>query len=211
MKIVKRLSVCLLVAFLTGCASTGGYLVDRGRDAADICTATLGAGAGTKARVGPLQLGALVTRDVFGLRGGRIAWWWPRDRASGNVVECDFFILPLFGFGIEDFEHEALYEPERHKEFMAMKPLPFAALPLAGDAGPHEWERSREYWHYYTQIEAVVALGPSFRLGFNAGELLDFILGWTTIDIFKDDVEKRTRIEHQNPALSPAAVASNEA
>jgi hypothetical protein len=29
------------------------------------------------------------------------------------------------------------------------------------------------------------------RCGFNPGELLDFILGWTTIDIFKDDIAGR--------------------
>ena len=46
---------------------------------------------------------------------------------------------------------------------------------------------------YYTQIEAVVGAGPSVRLGFNPGELLDFILGWTTIDIYKDDLERSKR------------------
>lgn len=44
---------------------------------------------------------------------------------------------------------------------------------------------------YYTQCEvAVGTFFPSIRLGFNPGELLDFILGWTTIDIFRDDLEK---------------------
>ena len=43
---------------------------------------------------------------------------------------------------------------------------------------------------YYNQIEAVIGVGPSLRLGFNPGELLDFILGWTTIDIYKDDLEQ---------------------
>ncbi len=35
--------------------------------------------------------------------------------------------------------------------------------------------------------------GLTLGLGFNPGELLDFILGWTTLDIFKDDIEKGGR------------------
>ena len=50
---------------------------------------------------------------------------------------------------------------------------------------------TREMIPYYTQCEvAVGTFFPSIRLGFNPGELLDFILGWTTIDIFRDDLEK---------------------
>jgi hypothetical protein len=45
----------------------------------------------------------------------------------------------------------------------------------------------RHRLQYYTQIEAVVALGPSFRFGFNPAELLDFLLGWFGVDIFHDD------------------------
>jgi hypothetical protein len=41
---------------------------------------------------------------------------------------------------------------------------------------------------YYTQIEAAAGLWYTVRLGFNPGELLDFLLGWTTIDILSDDV-----------------------
>ena len=32
---------------------------------------------------------------------------------------------------------------------------------------------------------------PQARLGLNPGELLDFGLGWTTLDIFADDLEAR--------------------
>ena len=47
--------------------------------------------------------------------------------------------------------------------------------------------------YFLAQVEAVVGLGPSIRLGFNPGELLDFILGWTTLDIYKDDLEWEKR------------------
>ncbi len=41
---------------------------------------------------------------------------------------------------------------------------------------------------YYTQVEAVVGLGYTLRLGFNPGELIDFLLGWTTLDLCHDDI-----------------------
>ncbi len=51
---------------------------------------------------------------------------------------------------------------------------------------------------YFTQIEVVAGLLGTLRLGFNPGELLDFILGWTTVDIFNDDRETREAKEQSN-------------
>ena len=42
-------------------------------------------------------------------------------------------------------------------------------------------------WQSLTQCELAAGLGPTVRLGFNPGELVDFILGWTTLDIYGDD------------------------
>ena len=55
------------------------------------------------------------------------------------------------------------------------------------DAGKFGWKSL----HYYTQVEAAAGLLliPSVRLGLNPGELIDFVLGWTTLDIFQDDLE----------------------
>jgi hypothetical protein len=39
-----------------------------------------------------------------------------------------------------------------------------------------------------TDIEAVAAAGPSLRVGFSLGELLDFLLGWLGADICGDDL-----------------------
>ena len=197
-KIVHFTAVLALAALAAGCASTKCYFTDRGRDAADILTVTIGAGAGAKARIGPIQVGALYAYDAFGLRGGRVAWWW-RDRADSEVVDIDYLILPLDGFGYEAFDHEALRAPARHKDFLTDKMLPFLSLPLATD-GFDEWDLSRKGFHYYTQLEVVVAIGPSIRLGLNPGELLDFLLGWTTLDFYKDDVAlKAMRDAEQQP------------
>jgi len=43
------------------------------------------------------------------------------------------------------------------------------------------------------QAEAAVGLGLVFRAGINVGELLDFALGWSTLDIFGDDLETGRR------------------
>lgn len=40
---------------------------------------------------------------------------------------------------------------------------------------------------YYTQIDLNLALYFGIRIGLNPGELIDALLGWTTIDIFSDD------------------------
>jgi hypothetical protein len=52
---------------------------------------------------------------------------------------------------------------------------------------------------YFTQIECVMGLGVNLKIGFNPGELIDFILGWTTIDIYGDDIEMKI-LEVQPPS-----------
>ncbi|MCX7009267.1 MAG: hypothetical protein NTY53_18815, partial [Kiritimatiellaeota bacterium] len=61
------------------------------------------------------------------------------------------------------------------------------------------------------QVEAAVGGGLVFRLGFNVGELLDFILGWTTIDIFGDDLESRESREPRKiiATATPPVVKEN--
>ena len=40
---------------------------------------------------------------------------------------------------------------------------------------------------FYTQIEVAAGAGGSVRLGFNPGELLDFLFGWLGADLYGDD------------------------
>lgn len=77
----------------------------------------------------------------------------------------------------------ATLEP-RHKCYQATSILGFSfPLALRGD----RWSRGHLY--RVTQIEVAGGVGRTIRLGFNPGEFLDFILGWTTLDIFDDDLE----------------------
>jgi len=176
-----------LAVLLTGCASTGGYFVDRGRDATDIVTLCVGVGAGAKAQLGPLHTGLIADVDLAGLRGGRL-FVFHRDNHLGLPNSID---LEAVLYGTSWFYHDlhSYAEDQRRKYFSSTPfdpnwPLPIFRLSDANPGGSAS---------YYTQVEAVVALGPSIRLGFNPGELLDFILGWTTLDIFNDDLERKKR------------------
>lgn len=164
----------LLVVF-SGCSSP--YFANRGRDAADIFTFTIGQGIGAKARVGPLQTGIFWNEDFAGLRGGGFgpasAW---KNEYGKFPKDIDTLFFPIFGvFGGDSLQGSALL-PGRHKAYEAFSPVPLISLPT--ESTPY----------YYTQIEAAVGFLGTIRLGFNPGELIDFLLGWTTIDIFGDDI-----------------------
>ncbi len=174
MKRTAQLILVLLVAaLLTGCTST--YWADRGRDAADIFTVTGGLGLGAKARVGPVATGLMLQEDMVGLRGGTFS------RASNKDLDAALVFMGLEVFTLIDW---------RGKDF-GTDTLFFVYIPR------NDCEYIKHFYHtkwpYYTQIEAVVALGPSVRLGFNPGELLDFILGFTTLDIAGDDKAAQER------------------
>jgi predicted small secreted protein len=183
------LSLCC--ALLTGCATTKGYFVDRGRDAADVFTATVGVGWGATARASVLHFGVGGTADCVGLRSGQVQFI-PQHFPpySGTFDPFLTWYMEWQGFM---FYNDELYDwgdqltlERRGKSYRAEGQMPFVALPeFHPKAGPI----AKKYPLYYlTQIEVVAGLGCTFRLGFNPGELLDFILGWTTIDIFKDDI-----------------------
>lgn len=191
-----------------GCASPG-YFGHRARDAADIFTATVGLGAGIKGRVGPLQVGALYNIDMHGLRGGQ--WgetiWYEthtRDMAVPFPVRTAHFEPKLYPwdypgwcFGHERWQAVAASPKHtfaRRKAYEAVSPVPFVSLANSPA--------------YYTQLEVVLAAGGSLRLGFNPGELLDFLLGWTTLDIFGDDVAAPPSGQSTSAALTDRREAS---
>jgi len=161
---------------ISGCATP--YLSDRRRDIADIFTATIGVGLGGKVRAGPVQTGLLLQADGLGLRGGTFpdvmdkseSWFAP------NNLDAELLVI-----GAEKFDSNNPNTKLRHKDFAAEPIGPFVS-------------RVHDDWlcpSYYTQLDLVVAVGLSVRLGINPGEVLDFILGWAKVDIFNDDLERR--------------------
>lgn len=183
--IVRLLTGVLLLVGVTGCA-TSAYFTDRKRDAADVFTLTVGTGGGVEARVGPVQAALFFNRDSAGLRGGE--WYRAMNTNAVNFRSSDVMEaatpLPVvltaamgaypFLTSVDKFVPTPGAD-RRNKQYEAYGPL-VPGLTLGNKA------------HYYTQIEAAVGLGPSLRLGFNPGELLDLVLGWASVDIYGDDV-----------------------
>jgi len=183
-------------------------MVNRGRDAKDILTATVGGGAGGKVRAGPLQLGLMLNCAEMGLRGGEFVRAAPFQKAeSGLPGSMDAL---YWAYGIETFNGGPL-APARGKSFhavtFAMCTAPISERFLFGKksrrhSGEHAKYSPIPYW---TQIEAAIGVGGTIRLGVNPGELIDFLLGWTTLDIFGDDIEERAK--RQPPGQQEAASA----
>jgi hypothetical protein len=237
---MKNISIILLITILlTGCSSTG-YFADRGRDAADIFTFTVGVGTGVKARIGPLMVAIEQNSDLIGLRAGEFF-----VDGNGLILNDEFYlpipINPVFPlkekyadgrgnrkkqkkgnksylqvtpedsitaeevrtaqnklkpktefekefsdwqkrpskwsnmFGKEGFSHGiSSISDKRNKDITARSPFPLIAK---GAKAP-----------FYSEIEVMAGFIFSIRAGANAGELLDFILGWTGIDIYGDDL-----------------------
>jgi len=189
MKIISQIALLIFLSSL-GLGCTTPYIVNRGRDAVDIITVQVGYGGGAKARVGFLQLGCLVDIGLGGIRGGAFQAkneFWPNGFDTPSKLDLNFL-----WFGAETFGGNELSN-HRGKSFVCRQIVVPILLNPESDTKVREFSEKMEMkhnpWPYYTQIEAVVAIGPSIRLGFNPGELFDFILGWTTIDIFKDDIE----------------------
>jgi hypothetical protein len=158
-------------------------MVDRNRDLADIFTATVGTGTGGKARLGPLSAGLFANSDYCGLRGGVFLI---KDESSYVREYTSFipagFILPIF------LEEEFIIENEltikRHKNFKAIEVFPFITYKaIVPSTRPQQIQLP-----YYTQCEVAFGFLGNIRLGFNIGEFFDYILGWTTLDIYNDDI-----------------------
>ena len=171
----------LLTASLTGCASTTSYLTDRGRDLADIVTIGVGVGGGAKARIGPIQTGLLADMQILALRGGQFHY------GNDSYIVPSIFDLYTFVTGVESFNptHGKSVSKDRRKSFTAEgHRIPFVSI-VDPPGSPT----------YFTQVEITGGLLLNLRVGFNPGELLDFIIGWTTFDIYNDDLESKIRAQ----------------
>ena len=185
--LVAQLIGTVISALCSGCASTG-YMGDRVRDAGDVFSAAVGVGAGAKVRVGPVQTGLLFDFPKAGLRGGQFT----RTYGKNDEFFASNHDIQMVCFGVEGCWNDS---DVRNKNFQAgtgpgWPPAPspdsdgFSSIPFF-----HlHHKQTRSNYSYYTQMEIVAAMGGSLRLGFNPGELLDFLLGWTTLDIYSDDL-----------------------
>jgi len=173
------LAAVLMLGFpmVTGCA-THWTLADRGQDAMDIFTASVGVGAAAQVKVGPIPLGLVQNADMAGIRNGD---WFVRESVPAV--------------------------PEENNNTAVLTAMGVASMPAGGP--PVGLFRAMEYSDGFAftekqnlrhkdddsptsaatyQLEVVAGVVGTVRLGFNPGELLDFILGWGGIDIFHDDL-----------------------
>jgi hypothetical protein len=190
-----------LAAFMPGCASTKAYFADRGRDAADIFSASVGTGFGAKARASFLSLGLLREESMAGLRGGSLFKGKPGDYGYDMQFLCwnnEFFAPPGSDVRNKCFRVKQYYdmlEGGSSPDMVWCLMPPFCLSPIV----PIPPEVTPSRIHYWTNIEVVAALGLSVRLGANPGELLDFILGWARVDFMKDDVVMKRLNEKKTP------------
>jgi hypothetical protein len=175
--IAKIMLVFLFQTLICGCASSG-YWADRTRDGADIFSLAVGQGLGLKARIGPVCAGLLEDYTAAGLRGGEFC----RQDLSGKDIDYEKLGSIDGQFVVDNAERFQLTTLGRRKNFEASSLGGGMHIPLLSLL------QSDSSFAYYTQVEVVLGLHGSVRAGFNIGELFDFILGWTTIDIMHDDV-----------------------
>jgi hypothetical protein len=185
----------IIVASLSGCSSTRGYFVDRGRDSMDIVSASAGFGAGAQIQAGPVPFGLLETSDVTGLRYGDLFLNRPSmERAEEKTTSLSavagvafvpvVFIAGTYGGVLKpDYEYwRSVAESLDHRNEYPMNDTQWCRNKSA--KGPSSAS--------FYQTEAVLGMGLVVRAGVNVGELVDFLIGWTTIDIFDDDIELKS-------------------
>ena len=190
MKRVCQTLKWLLVSFaVAGCSSTRGYFINRCRDSADIFTLTVVGGAGAKVRFGPLQAGLCGLTDLAGLRGGEVCCFNDEPDKEACVIEGVNMECVMGPYFQESFEYvNCEYGEERHKLFKATGF--FVGWPVYSSFICRRKEPDVfTHLHYATAIEAAAGAVIGVRLGLHPGELVDFVLGWTTLDIFGDDIE----------------------
>lgn len=170
--IVYRI-VLLLTASATsfGCASTKAYFIDRGRDAADIIIVGVGVGGGVKARIGPIHAGLAFIHDTVGLQGGGV-FRYPVNSFESTDLETTWSLFQVFH----------LPEDERFKSFATEYEVNPLLSRLDRDGFGYEArcrdEKIPRLHPYYTGIEFAGGLLGTLRVGINAGEVVDFVLGW---------------------------------
>lgn len=180
-------------------------MAHRCHDAKDILTATVGRGAGSKLRAGPLQLGIMLNGQETGLRGGTVLQANTPSAAHNRSESLDALFLT---YGVERFNGNVQAQ-KRGKSFQALTismlsvPIPDHILP----SSPMQQKCSSDSMYnpiaYWTQVEAAVGWTRTVRFGINIGELVDFLLGWTTIDIFADDMDPVITTENDDHLSNP--------
>ena len=166
---IKKLFILAVLITLTSCSSN--YMNNRILDARDIFSCSAGTGLGAQARVSYLASGLMYNKQLAGMHNGIAAvYGWESQCVD---IEMALGRLHVFNppYDVYIRNHGVL---------------------IGAGFGPVYLPR-KEKWNpkWATQIDATVGLGISVKIGFNPGELADFILGWFKIDIYSDDYKAK--------------------
>ena len=183
--------LALAAVLASGCASP--YWQNRRADAADVFTATIGVGLGATARIGPLHAGLGGNFDLYGIEAGKVGELGNTGALvldSGGHFAGDASLIAWGTSRIDLLGEGHARGKQVYSDRGSFGRIPFWNPPTPESQNPARW----------TQIEVAVGLLGGLRLGFNPGELLDFVLGFFGIDIYGDDLASAEPEPHAESA-----------
>jgi len=131
-------------------------------------------GVNASIQTGPAVIGAGVAGGKgFGLRSGGVGTY---DFAELNVA--------IFGGKALILSEKDRYRGKGYDCF-------YRWFPWEDDEDEFDIEMNKGKWFNSWQFECTANVGVGARADFNFAEVLDFVLGWTTLDICDDDVSEK--------------------
>ena len=183
--LIKLFALMIVATTVCGCATP--YMVNRRRDFADIFTCASGSGGGVKARVGPLRTGLFFEMTgITGLKAGEFHAVWPG--CYEGLIDVDLLLASH-----EQFDPEISTVRERGKVIDSRGVLCLSSPVFRTNWTPYVSAPARQRIPYFTQVEVAVGAWRTLRIGINPGEIVDFVLGWTTLDVYLDDIEQQRK------------------
>ena len=186
----RILAISAIATTLCGCASPRTYFANRGHDAADMFTLAVGKGGGATVRAGPIHFGLFGGYDHVGLRGGQLWTQWDQESVFGAMAGLiDPLVLLPGGDGICFFEDDFSEGDEiREKGYIGRGICPFVAIPAKNIEGYNRFDFDDTRKRFLAQVDAAAGIYFTLHVGADFAEILDFILGWTTLDVMNDDL-----------------------
>ncbi|MCX7704230.1 MAG: hypothetical protein N2234_09090 [Planctomycetota bacterium] len=191
--------LCGLIGLsLCGCASIGDYFNNRARDLGECFILEAGIGYGASLHIlctDTISTGIGFSRtNVVGIRHGKVCEGF--NVHIGLPVSPFFAVLaneegfpPLWITDATSVGNQPKGSTTAKQPFYNTQSIIFLNLPaITGE----EWRANYPNEDLATfDVEVALTAGFfSLRIGFSIGQFVDFLLGWLTLDIGKDDTKK---------------------
>jgi len=196
-----RLFVVLIaiaaLAASTGCQSAGRYLLNRAADLADIVTLELTAGRGADLH-GQLT-GFLGTAAGYSSQKGFMLHG--RFYGTGTRETAGILLFGATATRAVQMSPVAGQRPYEGRYGVWALLLPATSSPAEGF---HVGYLPR--WPRGADVEFGVSFGLGFHAGLSPGELLDFLLGFSTLDMAGDDLPGEPSSKPERTDMPPVVV-----